>query len=74
MYAANEPAIKGVDTPWFVEQLREAGNVTQLIPDQEELVPYLQARVSAGDLVFFFGGDDFFQMADAWADQRLAES
>jgi len=71
MYAANEPAIEGVDTPWFVEQLREAGNVTQLIPDQGELVPYLQARVSEGDLVFFFGGDDFFRMADAWADERL---
>jgi len=73
MYAANEPAIEGVDTPWFVEQLREAGNVTQLIPDQGDLVPHLQAHVSSGDLVFFFGGDDFFRMADAWADQRLAE-
>lgn len=73
MYAANEPAIEGIDTPWFVEQLRQAGNLTQLIPDQDELVPYLQNKVSAGDLVFFFGGDDFFQMADAWADQLLKQ-
>jgi UDP-N-acetylmuramate--alanine ligase len=73
MYAANEPAIKGVDTPWFVKQLREAGNRTHFVPQQDELVPYLSERVGEGDLVFFFGGDDFFQMADAWADARDAE-
>jgi UDP-N-acetylmuramate--alanine ligase len=29
---------------------------------------FLSSRVEPGDMVIFFGGDDFFRMADAWAD------
>ncbi len=70
MYAANEPSISGVDTPWFVERLRAAGNKTTHLPDQDHITPFLQRAVHPGDMVFFFGGDDFFRMADAWAAAR----
>ena len=69
MYAANEPSISGINTPWFVDQLREAGNRVHHIPDQEKITTFLDEHVASKDLVFFFGGDDFFRMADAWADQ-----
>jgi len=36
------------------------------------VVPFLTAQVRDGDMVIFFGGDDFFRMADAWADAREA--
>lgn len=70
MYAANEASMPGIDTKWFVAQLRRHGNSTHFIPNQGELTAFLEARVGPGDLVFFFGGDDFFQMADAWMDER----
>jgi UDP-N-acetylmuramate--alanine ligase len=72
MYAANEPSLPGIDTQWFVAQLRQFGNITHFVPDQSELIDFLDQRVQAGDLVFFFGGDDFFKMADEWMDQRAA--
>ncbi len=68
MYAAEERPIDGIDTPWFVELLRGAGCSVHHVPDNPDVVPYLGDRVRAGDLVLFFGGDDFFRMADAWAE------
>ena len=70
MYAANEKSMPGIDTSWFVDQLRHHGNTTHFLPEQEEITSFLQARVARGDLIFFFGGDDFFTMADAWMDER----
>ena len=74
MYAADEVSISGIDTPWFVSQLREAGNQVHYLPEQGEITAFLEERVRTGDMVFFFGGDDFFRMADAWADQREGAS
>lgn len=68
MYAAEERPIDGIDTPWFVELLRQGGNVVHFVPENPEVVPFLTPRVQHGDMVIFFGGDDFFRMADAWAD------
>lgn len=73
MYAANEKSMPGIDTSWFVSQLRRYGNATHFLPDQDEITPFLQERVQRGDLVFFFGGDDFFRMADEWMDHRAVE-
>lgn len=67
MYAAEERPIDGIDTPWFVDLLRDAGSSVHFVPDNPEVVPFLGKSVRAGDMVLFFGGDDFFQMADAWA-------
>lgn len=72
MYAAEERPIDGIDTPWFVEQLRQAGNRVHFVPENAGVVPYLEARVQPGDQVIFFGGDDFFRMADAWAERLNA--
>jgi UDP-N-acetylmuramate--alanine ligase len=70
MYAANETSISGIDTPWFVAQLRQADNLVHYVHDQNQITDFLEKRVQAQDMVFFFGGDDFFQMADTWADRR----
>ena len=70
MYAANEPSISGIDTPWFVAQLRQADNLVHYVHNQNDITEFLEKRVQSKDMVFFFGGDDFFRMADAWADQR----
>ncbi len=67
MYAAEEKPISGINTPWFVDVLRRAGNSTAYVPDNEDVVPYLSPKLEDGDMVVFFGGDDFFRMADAWA-------
>lgn len=68
MYAAEERPIDGIDTPWFVDVLRKAGNTVHYVEANTGVVPFLSERVSDGDMIIFFGGDDFFRMADAWAD------
>ena len=70
MYAAEERPIDGIDTPWFVDLLREAGNTVHFVPDNNEVISFLDPRVEAGDMVIFFGGDDFFRMADTWVEHR----
>lgn len=69
MYAAEERPIDGIDTPWFCDVLRKGGNTVHYVEENTAVVPFLDARVEAGDMVVFFGGDDFFRMADAWADR-----
>lgn len=66
MYAANEDPIPGVDTELVVEKIRSNGLKVTYIPDQADINGYLLEAVSPGDKVIFFGGDDFFQMADAF--------
>ncbi|TVR04042.1 MAG: UDP-N-acetylmuramate--L-alanine ligase [Deltaproteobacteria bacterium] len=68
MYAADEDPIPGVDTAFFVRLLEQAGQRVRHLHDENEIVPWLAENTGEGDLVFFFGGDDFFRMADAWAD------
>jgi hypothetical protein len=42
------------------------------IPDQNQIVAHLRASAQPGDKVLFFGGDDFFRMADDWVAERRA--
>ncbi len=72
MYAANEDPIPGVDTDLVVRKLRERGHLVTHIPDQNQIVAHLRATVLPGDKVLFFGGDDFFRMADDWVAERRA--
>lgn len=72
MYAANEDPIPGIDTQYFVDLLREQGHKVTYLEDQNEVTSYLESQVQSGDVALFFGGDDFFQMADAWASRRNA--
>jgi UDP-N-acetylmuramate--alanine ligase len=73
MYAASEDPIPGIDTAFIVEKIRATGMRVTFVPDDSDVVATLEARVKRGDKVIFFGGDDFFQMADGWA-RRLTES
>ena len=73
MYAANEDPIPGIDTNFFVNMLREQGHDVVLVEDQDRITDYLHEQVRPGDQVMFFGGDDFFRMADAWAERLRAE-
>ncbi len=68
MYAANEDPIPGIDTEFFVNMLRDRGHHVVHVPDQDKIVEHLDSSVAPGDIVIFFGGDDFFRMADAWGD------
>lgn len=70
MYAANEDPIPGIDTQFFVRMLEEQGHEVAYLADQERICEHLEALVEPGDIVLFFGGDDFFAMADAWAEER----
>jgi hypothetical protein len=38
------------------------------VPENDAVVPFLMQDLRAGDMIVFFGGDDFFRMADAWAE------
>lgn len=64
MYAAEEDPIPGIDTEFFVNKIREGGLKVTFIPDQNKINAYLLETVRADDKVLFFGGDDFFIMAD----------
>lgn len=72
MYAANEDPIPGIDTQFFVNMLRDQGHKVTYLEDQSQVTSYLESQVQSGDVALFFGGDDFFQMADAWAATRNA--
>ena len=67
MYAAEEDPIPGIDTEFIVGKIRGTGMPVTFVPRDDDLVAALEKRVEPGDTVIFFGGDDFFQMADAWA-------
>lgn len=74
MYAANEDPIPGIDTAFVVRLLEDNGHRVAFVEDQNDIVAHLDGRVREGDQVIFFGGDDFFQMADAWAARRRADA
>ena len=67
MYAAEEDPIPGIDTEFIVGKIRDTGMPVTFVPRDNGIVSALEERVERGDTVIFFGGDDFFQMADAWA-------
>lgn len=66
MYAANEDPIPGVDTALVVQKIRDNGLPVTHLPDQDDINAHLLSVVRPGDKVIFFGGDDFFRMADAF--------
>lgn len=72
MYAANEDPIEGIDTQYIVDKIRQSGMKVTFVPQDKDLIGALEDRVRKGDKVVFFGGDDFFEMADQWA-RRLGE-
>jgi UDP-N-acetylmuramate--alanine ligase len=69
MYAANEKPIPGVSTESFVQKLRGGGYDVVHLPFQDDIHPWVVENAQPGDGVVFFGGDDFFRMADAIGDE-----
>ena len=75
MYSAGEHPIDGIDTEWFVDMLSRGGCSVHHVPDNALVIDHLERHIEPGDMIIFFGGDDFFCMADAWADRlEAAES
>jgi UDP-N-acetylmuramate--alanine ligase len=66
MYAADEDPIPGIDTMTVVERIRENELECTYVEDQNDINEYLHEVVEPGDKVIFFGGDDFFRMADTF--------
>ena len=64
MYAAEEDPIPGVSTQTVVDRIRENGLKVTYIEDQTKIPDYLMETLHPGDQAIFFGGDDFFRMAD----------
>jgi len=73
MYAADEDPIPGVDTHTVVDSIEDYGVPVTYVPDEEEIEPTLHEGVEPGDVVIFFGGDDFFRMAEQF-EAELAQS
>lgn len=67
MYAAEEDPIPGVSTQTIVDRIRENGLKVTYIEDQTKIPAYLKEILHPGDQAIFFGGDDFFRMADGIA-------
>ena len=72
MYAAEEDPIPGISTQTVVDRIRENGLPVTYIDDQTQVPAYLLETARPGDKIIFFGGDDFFRMADDIA-ARLAQ-
>jgi UDP-N-acetylmuramate--alanine ligase len=66
MYAAEEDPIPGVDTQTVVDRIRENDLNCTYVENQDDINSYLHEIVRPGDKVIFFGGDDFFRMADTF--------
>lgn len=69
MYAAKEDPIPGIDTAFICDKIRGTGMNVTYVPDDHDVIGALEERVRPGDKVIFFGGDDYFRMADGWADR-----
>ncbi len=64
MYAADEDPIPDADSQTVVDRIRDQGVPVEFIRDEGNINKYLLDVVEPGDLVIFFGGDDFFDMAE----------
>ena len=64
MYAAEEDPIPGISTQTVVDRIRENGLPVTYVEDQTDIPAWLYERLRPGDKIIFFGGDDFFRMAD----------
>ncbi len=74
MYAAEEDPIPGIDTQTVVDRIRENGLDVEYVEEQTDIPQWLIDRVEPGDKVIFFGGDDFFRMADSIAAELAANA
>ncbi|MFT7624369.1 MAG: UDP-N-acetylmuramate--alanine ligase [Myxococcota bacterium] len=66
LYTAGEVPIAGVDTDWLISKIRSTGTPVTYIQEMDDIVGHLVETVQPGQQVIFFGGDDLFQLADAF--------
>jgi UDP-N-acetylmuramate--alanine ligase len=67
MYTAGEVPIPGVDTGSLCQSIAQAGVQVTYVEEMEDVPSFLAERVRPGETILFFGGDDLFQLADAFA-------
>jgi UDP-N-acetylmuramate--alanine ligase len=72
LYTAGEVPIPGVDTELLCRRIRERAREVSYVHELEAIPGHLEATTAAPATVLFFGGDDLFRMADAWAARRLS--
>ncbi len=72
LYTAGEVPIPGVDTDLLCRRIGERCDDVQYVHELDDIADHLQARFQAPATVLFFGGDDLFQVADAYIDARNA--
>ena len=67
LYAGGETPIEGIDDDYLPSSCRDRGLPVTHVPDTQDIPGFLDTWLRPGDVVALFGGDDFFRMADAWA-------
>ncbi len=70
LYTAGEVPIPGVDTDLLCRRIRERCDEVTYVDDIEAIPSWLGDHVDAPATVLFFGGDDLFQVADAYVTGR----
>lgn len=65
IYAAGEAPIEGVTSEVLYWALRRRGHIeASYVPQRDQVVPELQARVRPGDLVLMLGAGDIYQAGE----------
>jgi len=67
MYTAGEAPIDGIGSDYLVRRCRDRGLPVTHVPGTDDIPAALDGQLEPGDVVALFGGDDFFEMADAWS-------
>ncbi len=70
LYTAGEVPIAGTDTDLLCRRIRERCAEVTYVHDLHSIPAWLQTHVVAPATVLFFGGDDLFEVADAYVAQR----
>ena len=68
LYTAGEVPIPGIDTEFLCDKIRSRGPKVTYIQSMDDIIAYLHEVAKPGEQVIFFGGDDLFQLADAYAE------
>ena len=70
LYTAGEVPIPGTDTDMLCRRIRERCDEVTYVHELDAIPGWLQDHVDSPATVLFFGGDDLFQVADAYVTQR----
>ena len=68
LYPAGEVPIPGIDTAFLCDKIRARGPRVTHVPAMDDIPALLRDIIGEGELVVFFGGDDLFRLADAFAE------